>query len=142
MIYLDEAATSKPKIEVIGSMMPYFTDKWYNPSALYSEASKIKMDIESARKTIGNFINAKPNEIFFTSGGSESNCWAIQGFMKKCYAIGWKPIIITSTIEHKSIESCLDDIRSCDIGISYLIPVDEQGFIDEEYLDFTYLKMY
>ena len=77
MVYLDDAATTKPHPEVIKSMLPYFTDKWFNPSSLYSEAGKVKKDIKSAQKVISNFINANPDEIYFTSGGSESNCWAI-----------------------------------------------------------------
>ena len=135
MIYLDTAATTKPKQEVVEAMMPYFTEKWYNPSALYGQANKIKKYIENSRNIVGNFINANGNEIFFTSGGSESNCWAIQGFVKQCYSIGWQPIIITSTIEHKSINACLDDIRSCNLGIIHLIPVDICGFIDVELLE-------
>ena len=132
-VYLDAAATTKPKREVVEAIMPYLVDKWHNPSALYNKANKIKKDIESARKTIGDFINANSNEIFFTSGGSESNCWAIQGFIKNCYSIGWNPVIITSTIEHKSINACLDDARTQDV-VCHLIPVDKDGFIDEEFL--------
>lgn len=141
MIYLDAAATTKPKQEIIEAMMPYFTEKWYNPSALYNKSNQIKKDIENARNIVGNFINANGNEIYFTSGGSESNCWAIQGFTKQCYSVGWQPIIITSTIEHKSINACLDDIRSCNFGIVNLIPVDKCGFVDVEFLEDT-LKYY
>lgn len=127
MIYLDEAATSKPKKEVIDAMMSYFTEQWHNPSALYSVANKVKKDIESARKTIGDFINADSNEIYFTSSGSEANCWAIQGFVNRCIAKGKDPCVITSVIEHKSIIECVDHLNNVDV---HYISVDENGFID------------
>ena len=104
VIYLDAAATTKPDKEVIEAMMPYFTDKWYNPSSLYSPSVQVKKDIEEARKVIADFINAEPDEIYFTSSGSEANCWAIQGFINN-YS---HPSIITSYIEHKSILNFLD----------------------------------
>ena len=126
-IYLDNAATTKPKKEVVEAMMPYLMDKWHNPSALYSKASKIKKDVESARKTIGKFINANGNEIFFTSSGSESNCWAIQGFVNHCIARGKNPCVITSIIEHKSVIECVDHLNN--INVHY-IGVDKNGFIN------------
>ena len=126
-IYLDNAATTRPKPEVIGEMMPYLTLKWYNPSSLYSEANEIKRDIENARNTVGNFINADGNEIYFTSSGSEGNCWAIQGFVNKCIKKGVKPCIITSVIEHKSILECVKNLNNVDV---HYIEVDNQGFIN------------
>lgn len=130
-IYLDAAATTKPKSEVLEVMMPYFIDKFYNPSALYNKSTKIKKDIESARKTIGDFINANGDEIFFTSGGSEGNCWAIQGFVNHCIARGKKPCVITSVIEHKSILECVDNLNNVDV---HYIGVDKEGFIDIAHL--------
>ena len=130
-IYLDNAATTKPKKEVVEAMMPYLMDKWHNPSALYSEASKIKEDIESARKTIGSFINAKSNEIFFTSSGSESNCWAIQGFINRCNRKGREATIITSVIEHKSIIACVENMN-VDV---HFVGVDKEGFVDIKALE-------
>ena len=126
MIYLDAASTTQPKQEVIEAMMPYFTEKWYNPSALYSKSNKVKEDIENARKTIGDFINANSNEIFFTSSGSESNCWAIQGFINHCRRKGKEPTIITSVIEHKSIMACVDNMN---VDVHY-VGVDNEGFIN------------
>ena len=130
-IYLDNAATTKVKPEVIEAMMPYFTEKFYNPSALYSNANKIKKDIENARKTVGNFINANSNEIFFTSGGSESNAWAIQGFINYCRRKGKSVSIITSTIEHKSILNCVDNMN---VDVHY-VGVDEEGFVNMKSLE-------
>mgnify|MGYP003289122500 CR=1 FL=1 len=82
MIYLDAASTTQPKQEVIEAMIPYLTDKWYNPSALYSKANKIKDDIENARKTIGDFINANSNEIFFLMPVNPS---VVDFYKKICY---------------------------------------------------------
>lgn len=131
MIYLDNAATTKPKQEVIETMMPYFDEKWYNPSALYSKADEIKKDIEKARETVGKFINANGNEIYFTSSGSESNNWVIQGFVNRCHCLGLFPIIITSTIEHKSILSCVKNMKAN----VYYVDVDNKGFICLDMLD-------
>ncbi len=105
-IYLDEAATTKPKEEVIQAILPYLYEKWHNPSSLYSPSKSIKKDIEDVRKNVADTINADASEIFFTSGGSESNNWVIQGFHNQ-YP---EAAIITTTIEHKSILKCVDDI--------------------------------
>lgn len=130
-IYLDNASTTKPKQEVIDAMMPYFTEEWYNPSALYGRSQKIKKDIENARKTIGDFINADGDEIYFTSGGSESNCFAIQGFVNYCNRKGKTPTIITSVIEHKSILSCVDNMNAD----MHYIGVDNEGHINMKALN-------
>jgi cysteine desulfurase len=130
-IYLDSAATTKIKSEVIEAMMPYFTVKWHNPSSLYSPATKIKKDIENSRKIVGNYINAKSDEIFFTSSGSESNCWAIQGFMNYWRRKGRNVSIITSTIEHKSILNCVDNMN---VNVHY-VGVDNEGFVNMKTLE-------
>lgn len=127
MIYLDAAATSKPRLEVVDAMLPYFLDKWHNPSSLYGEATHVKKDIDDARKKIANYINAKWKEIYFTSGGSEANCWAIQGFVHSCVARGVKPCVITSIIEHKSTIECVDNLNGIDV---HYVGVDSDGFIN------------
>lgn len=126
-IYLDAAATTKVKPQVVEAMMPYFTDKFHNPSALYSNANKIKEDITKSRETVGSFINADGSEIFFTSSGSEANNWAIQGFANYWSNKGRCVSVITSTIEHKSIISCVDYFDGVDV---HYIDVDNEGFID------------
>ena len=95
-MYWDTAATTPVKPEVLEAMMPYFTDKWYNPSAIYEPAREIRRDIDNARKVIAKSINANPDEIYFTSGGSESNSWVVNSDY-------W--FFITSPIEHHSIDS-------------------------------------
>lgn len=129
-MYLDSAATTKPRPEVIEAMMPYLTSMWQNPSSLYSSSVTIKNAIEDARKTIAKFINADSDEIIFTSGGSESNCTAIQGFISYCHSIGRTPTIITSTIEHKSILLCVETVAEN----IHFVGVDSEGFIKIENL--------
>lgn len=124
-IYLDVAATTKVKPKVVEAMLPYLTEKYYNPSSLYSPATKIKEDIERARKIVGNFIGANSDEIYFCSGGSEANCLAISGFCHRHNLHNVKPVIITSTIEHKSIMECVKNM----IADVYYVGVDHNGFI-------------
>jgi len=126
MIYLDDAATSKPKDEVIRAMLPYLYDHWYNPSSIYSKAYAVKKKIDEARDVVTKSIGAQANEIYFTSGGSESNCWAIRGFIDQAKADGYKPLIISTNIEHNSIRRCLGNLRDDEY---YILPVDNCGFV-------------
>lgn len=129
-LYLDDAATTKPKKEVMDVIVDYCNSKWYNPSSLYSKSRRIHDDVESAREIIGSFINAKYDEIYFTSCGSESNSWAIQGFVKQCRDIDVHPVIITTNIEHKSIISCINEIG---VNVAF-IDVDSLGFVNKNML--------
>lgn len=125
-IYLDNAATTKPFPEVIFEANKTIEQSWYNPSSLYSESRKLKERIEKARSYIAYFIGAKTNELLFTSGGSESNAWAIQGFIHNSVIKGKKPIIITSMIEHKSILECV-----CNLCVeTHFIGVNKIGKVD------------
>lgn len=133
-IYLDEAATTKPSPEVISAMMPHLSEKWHNPSSLYSWASDVSKDIAKARKTVADFINAEEDEVFFTSGGSESNCWAIQGFVTHRSAIEELPCIITTNIEHHSIMECTAMMNMLPCLVWY-VGVDEYGNVDIEELE-------
>lgn len=128
-IYLDNAATTKAKREVIGAMLPYFTDYWHNPSTLYSAGAKVREDIESARKIVSSFIGANADEIYFTSSGSESNCMALRGFVDHAKYNGYRPVVITSSIEHKSILSCVRALASRDIDV-VVLGVDDEGFVN------------
>lgn len=131
-MYLDTAATTCVKQEVIDAMMPYLTDRYFNPSSLYSDSTYVKIALDNARKTVADFIGAKPNEIYFTSGGSESNCWAIQGFVNSRIAKQKLPYIITTPIEHKSILECVDNQN---FAVVHYLGVDENGFIDIDELN-------
>lgn len=78
-IYLDNAATTKIEPEVLDAMRPYLEAEYANPSSAYEFAGKTHVKVEEARTLIANFLGAKSKEIFFTSGGSESDNWAIKG---------------------------------------------------------------
>lgn len=131
-MYLDNASTTPVKQEVIDAMLPWLQYKWHNPSSLYSDATYAKIAIDNARKTIADFIHAKPNEIYFTSGGSESNCWAIQGFANSRLAKHHVPVVITTNIEHKSIMEC---VKNLPIAATYFLNVDSSGLVDIDELE-------
>ncbi|MFQ9395437.1 MAG: aminotransferase class V-fold PLP-dependent enzyme [Lachnospiraceae bacterium] len=78
LIYLDNAATTKTAPEVVEAMLPYFTEYYGNPSSVYEFAGKSKQAVDAARKTIADSLGAKPEEIYFTAGGSESDNWALK----------------------------------------------------------------
>lgn len=129
---MDAAATSGySNIDdiIVDTITLAMRDSWLNPSSLY--AANVKDKINKCRTNVAEFINAKPDEIYYTSGGSESNSWAIQGFINQCFSKGKKPCVITSTIEHKSIIECVNNLSRVDVTY---IDVDEYGFIDVEKL--------
>lgn len=130
-IYLDEAATSKVKPEVIEAVMQYMTDEWYNPSSLYNGGKRVRKAIDNARKNVADFIGAKEEEIIFTSGSTESNNMVIRGF-DDYYKLNISTII-TTPIEHSSIFKVLEN---CDLTSDvYLCEVDKYGFVDLEVLE-------
>lgn len=138
-LYLDSAATAKPNKEVLEAVMPYLTDNFYNPSSIYSNGVKVGRAIDNARESIAGFINANTDEIFFTSGSSESNCWAIQGYLLAGVMDISTTSIVTTKIEHKSIMECVDAMEQfgnstyyCDV--TYL-DVDKDGFVNMEQLE-------
>ena len=97
-IYFDNAATTALDPQVLETMMPYLTEKFGNPSSIYSYGRETRMAIETARKTVAKILNAHPAEIFFTSGGTESSNTAISCAIRD---LGCRHII-TSPIEHPS----------------------------------------
>lgn len=135
-IYLDEASSTKPKQEVIDVIIEYLTSKWYNPSSLYSDAVKVKEDLNKAKKIVADFIGANAEEIYFTSSGSESNCWALQGFVSRTRNhTNNRPVIITSDIEHHSIMACTEELSNRYDVLVYHVGVDENGFIKLDELE-------
>lgn len=127
MIYLDNSATTKVRTEVVESMIPYFTNKWYNPSSLYSPSVEIKNDIERARKIVANFVGASGSEIYFCSCGSEADNWAIKGIAKAQGKNG-KRHLITTTIEHHAVLNSMKALEEDGFEITYL-PVDKYGLV-------------
>src|SRR5664279_3760107 len=98
-IYFDNAATTSLDPTVLDAMMPFLTEKFGNPSSIYSYGRETKMAIENARKTVARILNAHPAEIFFTSGGTESSNTAIHAAVRD---LGCRHII-TSPIEHHAV---------------------------------------
>lgn len=129
MIYLDNSATTPLNEEVLKEMEPYFCEYFGNPSTLYSLGQKSKEALEKARKRVANAINAKPEEIIFTSGGSESDNLAIKGIAFKNQEKGKH--IITSEIEHPAVKETLVFLESIGFEVTYL-PVYGDGIIKIE----------
>ena len=128
-MYLDNSATTKVSDEVLEEMLPYLKDEFGNPSTLYSIGRESKKALEEARQRVANAINAKKDEIFFTSGGSESDNLAIKGIAFKLQKKGKH--IITSDIEHPAVKETLHFLESLDFKVTYL-PVYENGIIKIE----------
>lgn len=126
IIYLDNAATTPVKPAVLEAMIPYFTEKFGNPSSIYSISADNKKDITEAREIIAKTINTDSENIYFTAGGSESDNWALKA-TAEAYGSKGKHII-TSKIEHHAILHTCDYLEQNGFEISY-IDVDENGLI-------------
>ncbi len=124
MIYLDNAATTKVNKKVLESMMPYFSEIYCNPSAAYSFATKGRIEIEEARNYAAKLIGASDMEIYFTSGGSESDNWAIKAVAESFSDKGKH--IITTKIEHHAVLHTCEYLERHGFDITYL-NVDSDG---------------
>lgn len=127
LIYLDHAATTAVHPDVLKEMLPYFTDKFGNPSSVYGFATNNKNKLTEARETIAGALGAKPEEIYFTAGGSESDNWAL-----KCTAEAYGVHgghIITTKIEHHAILHTCKYLENRGYDVTYL-DVDENGLVD------------
>lgn len=129
-IYLDNAATTKVDEEVLKAMLPYLKEKFGNASSQHSLGNESKYALENSRKIIARAINAKPQEIVFTSGGTEGNNFILKGlfFYNKDNKTG-KNHIITTKIEHDSVLNVCKWLETQGAQITYL-DVDKEGFID------------
>ena len=125
-IYMDNAATTPVKPEVLDAMLPYFTEKFGNPSSIYSISSENKKAITDAREVIAKTINTTPENIYFTAGGSESDNWALKA-TADAYASKGKHII-TTKIEHHAILHTCEYLETKGFEITYL-DVDENGLV-------------
>lgn len=131
LIYLDNAATTKTAPEVVEAMLPYFTEYYGNPSAVYSFASQNKDVVTRQREIIADVLGAKSNEIYFTAGGSESDNWALKATAEAYQNKGKH--IITTKIEHHAILHVGEYLESHGFEVTYL-NVDEYGVVDLEEL--------
>lgn len=132
-IYADNAATTALSPEVLQDMMPYLTTVYGNPSSMYSIGSEAQKAIELARVDVAEAINALPREIFFTSGGSESDNWAIKGVARALKAKG-KNHIITSAFEHHAVLHTCDALKKEGFEIT-LLDVHSDGLVRPEELE-------
>lgn len=131
IIYMDNSATTPVKKEVLDAMLPYYTEKYGNPSSIYSIGQESKAAIIKARESVANIIGAKKDEIFFTSGGSEADNWAI-----KSVALANKDKgnhIITSKIEHHAVLHACQYLQKHGFEVTYL-DVDKYGVVDLDQL--------
>lgn len=131
MIYADNAATTALSKTALDAMLPYYTSKYGNPSSLYAFGSDAKAALESARETVAGCLNADKSEIFFTSGGTEGDNWALRGVADALSKKG-KHILISS-IEHHAILHTADWLNKHGFEVEKL-PVDKYGIVKPETL--------
>lgn len=129
---MDYAATTFVRPEVIEAMLPYFGAEFYNPSSLYSFSDHNKQAIAKARAQVAKVINASPDEIFFTAGGSEADNWALKG---TAWAFAEKKgkHVITSCIEHHAVLHSADFLKKQGFDVT-ILPVDSDGVVKPEVL--------
>jgi cysteine desulfurase len=128
-IYLDHAATTATRPEVVKAMLPYLTDAFGNPSSIYSYGQEAKTAVEEARAKVAELIGARVEEIVFTSGGTEADNFALKGV---AYANEHKGNhIITSSIEHHAVLEVCKSLEKNGFDLTYL-PVDEYGLVDPD----------
>lgn len=132
-VYFDNAATTRVHPDVLSAMIPYFCDEYANPSGAYKTAANAERAVNRARIQAAGLIDARPNEIYFTSGGSESDNWAIKGYSREIRKKrqGASCHIITSSIEHNAVINSCRSLEAEGFAVTYL-PCDSQGFVHPE----------
>ncbi len=131
LVYADHAATTYVKKQVLDEMMPYFSDKYGNPSSIYSIGRESKKAVEDAREKVATAINCKSKEVFFTGSGTEADNWAIKGIAFAYREKGNH--IITSAIEHHAVLHTCQYLEKEGFEVTYL-PVDKDGIVSPEKL--------
>ncbi len=127
LVYMDHAATTFIKQEVVETMLPFLKDHFGNPSSLYSIGREGKEAVETAREKLAKALGASPEEIYFTSGGTESDNWAVKGTAFARRKKGKH--IITIPIEHHAVLYPCKYLETKGFDVTYL-PVDEYGLVD------------
>ncbi|MBN1386263.1 cysteine desulfurase NifS [Candidatus Woesearchaeota archaeon] len=130
-VYLDNGATTRVADEVLKAMKPYYTDDYGNPSSTHTPGQRAREAVEKSRETIARRLNAGPEEIIFTSGGTESDNLAIRGVLK---ANPDKRHIITSRIEHPAVLKTCRELEKNGYGVTWL-DVDKYGLVDMDQLE-------
>lgn len=126
-VYMDHGATTPVREEVMEAMLPYYRDLYGNPSSLHAQGRNVRKAFETARETVADSLGAEPGEIYFTSGGTESNNIALRGAAKK----KGRGHIITSSVEHHAVLDVCKDLEGEGFTVSYL-PVDQYGQVKAE----------
>jgi cysteine desulfurase len=132
IVYMDHAATTYTRTEVLEVMIPYFHDRYGNPSSIYRIAREARRAVEAAREQVARALGAAPEEIYFTAGGSEADNWAIKGIASASRNKGNH--IITSRIEHHAVLHPCEFLEQRGYEVTYL-PVDQNGLIDPATLE-------
>ena len=127
-VYMDHTATTPTSPEVLKAMMPYFGEKFGNPSSVYSFSRESRKAIEKARTQVANALNADPSEIYFTSSGTEADNWALKGTLEKAKISG-KNHIITTAIEHHAILHTCDYLKKFEGAEVTYLPVNSEGLV-------------
>ena len=127
-IYLDHAATTRTDERVIAALLPYLTDAWGNASSIYAEARAARQGLDDARRTVAEVFHCKPNEVVFTSGGTEADNLALRGVAEAARARGSSPHIITTQIEHHAVLHECEALEKEGFRVTYL-PVDGEGIV-------------
>ena len=129
MIYLDNSATTKPCIQAVEAMTKAMTENWGNPSALYEFGIDTARELRNARSKVAAAMGAEPERVFFTSGGTEADNWAVFGTVKRMGKRGKH--LITTAMEHHAILNCFKELESQGFEVTYLKP-DSMGRISSE----------
>ena len=120
MIYLDNSATTRPCREAVSAMVDALEQNWGNPSALYDFGIEAARLLRAARHTVDAAMGAEPDRIFFTSGGTEADNWAIYGTVKRLGKRGKH--IITTAMEHHAVLNCMRELEGRGFEVTYLKP--------------------
>ncbi len=126
-VYLDNAATTQPRPEVVEAMLPYLRERYGNPSSIYGLAREARAAVDDARDRVARSLGCDPREVIFTSGGTESDNAAIKGVAFACRERGNH--VITSSIEHHAVLDSVKRLEKMGFRVTYL-PVDSHGLVD------------
>ena len=131
MIYLDNSATTKPSAACVSAMTRLLCDHWGNPSSVHDLGIEAERELKSARKAVVNALGAEPDRVFFTSGGTEADNWAI---FSACERLGKRGRhIITTAVEHHAVLHPFKVLEARGFEVTYLQP-DEEGFVSVDTL--------
>jgi cysteine desulfurase len=128
-IYLDHAATTPVDPRVIEAMLPHWTTNWGNPSSLYEAGRAARAALDDARASVARVLGCAPNEIIFTSGGTEGDNLALKGVIEHAQRSGKPTHLITTAIEHHAILHAADYLARSGTAVT-ILPVDAEGFVD------------